>query len=433
MTSTSHVVPRSAGPGVRGYLGPMRVFARSGAIVFASTLAWHASNFLFNGVTARLLGPSGYGELAATISLLYVATPLLVSIQTVACASATERALTGRTHEIRLLLRANRTRLAAAAGTVAVAAALVSSGAARFLRLHSGLPIAIVGVGLGLAIVTHCQRGVLQGTREFGRYATSTLVEASTKIVAAVVAVSLVSSTAASAAVAIPASAACGLIANTRLLRFLPRGERDVRPARSVAAVRPGATVATFVLLAFLLAADVVAAKRYLPPHAAGVYAAVSLAGKAVYFTTSALSLLLFPLFTEQRVRNVRGRAQLAGGAGAVAGVSLLLAGLYFAEPNLLVKAFVGGRYAQAAPYLGWIALAFGAYALMYLAALYLLARGSSVGTTVLGFTAFAQLSALYVWHSSVGAIVAVQCAVLAGGAAAVLTAALRHVGEADR
>jgi O-antigen/teichoic acid export membrane protein len=410
-----------------------KAFVRAGALVFASTLAWHASNFLFNGVTARLLGPARYSELAATIALLYVTSPLLVSIQTVASGTATSLVVSGRLDATRSLLGFYYRRLFVVAAVFAALAALASSAAARFLRLHSGLPIAIVAAGLSLSIVTHCQRGVLQGTQRFGRYAASTLVEATAKIVAIVLVAALVRPSVEGAALAVPAGAICGLVANTLLLRFLPRSRGEPR-ARPTVEGRPAATGATFILLALLLSADVLAAKRYLPAGLAGLYASVSLAGKAVYFATSAVSLFLFPVFSEQRVRNVDGRRSLVAATGAIALCSAALAALYFLAPEVVIRPLFGAHYDAAAPYLGWIALAFGGYAVAYLAATFLIARRSTAGVVVLGGAAFAQLTALYALHGSIGQIVAVQVVVLCAAAAFLLAAALRAQPlESDR
>jgi O-antigen/teichoic acid export membrane protein len=419
MTSTGQAIGRA--PRLALTRTPARRFLlRGGLLVFVSTLAWHASNFAFNAVTARLLGPARYSELAATVALLYVATPLLVSIQTISSSTATELDVAGRLDGVRPLLAFHRRRLIVVGLVVTAVIGLASSAAARFLRIDSGLPIAIVGVGLSLSLLTHSQRGVLQGTKRFGRYSLSTFVEASVKVIGAAVFVIWIWPSVEGAVVAIPLAAACSLVTNSLLLRFLPPGKAE-RVARPIEGGRSGATVATFILLALLLAADVLAAKRYLVADAAGLYASISLAGKAVYFATSALALFLFPVFSEQRARSVDGRRAFAAAAGAIVLCSAALAAVYFTYPELVIRPLFGAHYANAAPYLGWIAIAFGCYAVAYLAATYLLARDSRVGVAILGCAAFAQLTSLFVFHSSIWQIVVVQVAVLGSAAAALV------------
>jgi O-antigen/teichoic acid export membrane protein len=107
------------------------------------------------------------------------------------------------------------------------------------------------------------------------------------------------------------------------------------------------------------------------------------------------------------------------------------LAALYFTFPELVIRPLFGAHYATAAPYLGWIAIAFAAYAIAYLAATYLLARDSRMGVSILGCAAFAQLTALYAFHSSIGQIVAVQVVVL--GVAATALVVLCLIARGDR
>jgi O-antigen/teichoic acid export membrane protein len=401
-------------------------YLRSGGIVLAATLVWHASNFGFNSVSARLLGPSGYSELAATVALLYVASPILVSIQTLTSRAATALTVTGGQEAVRPMVRASTRRLAPVAVLIAVASAAVSPLVGDLLRLPSGLPVAIVVAGLSLSLLTHCQRGALQGTGRFSRYAASTAVEGVAKVVGAAAILLLVARSVDAAAAAIPLAAACTLVVNRALLRALPtsaaRGQTAVSPVEHGSV----ATLTTFILLALLLSADVFAARRFLPGHEAGLYAAVSLCGKVAYFATSAIPVFLFPNFSARRDRGGSGRRLLAGGIAVVVAVSAVIAAGYTFAPKLVLDPLFGARYTGAAGFLGQIAIAFGAYAVTYLSATYLVACRSGVGAIILAFVAAIQVIALLIEHSSVASIVHVQMVVLGIAALATSAAAFR-------
>jgi O-antigen/teichoic acid export membrane protein len=417
------VAPAAQAPSVRRTRG--RALASGGAMVFGSTLAWHASNFAFNSATARILGPAGYGELAAIVAILYLASPLLVSVQTVASRTATGLVVAGHDNRIRGELRLYGRRLFFVGLVAAALLALGSSALARFLRVSDGRPIAILGFALALSVVTHLQRGVMQGTTRFGRYAVSTLSEALAKVALAV-ALAWMWRSVDGPVLGVVAAAGCGLVVNAVLLRFLPKGDeagsRDAAlPAGSAA------TVATFLLLSLLLSVDVLAAKRYLPAAESGLYAAVSLSGKVVFFATSAVSLYLFPSFSAERERNADGRRTLEWALAAVGGCSAVIATAYFTAPSLVVRPLFGARYDAAGPYLGWIAIAFGGYGVAYLCATYLLARGRWAGPVVLVVAAVAQLGALYALHTTIARIVAVQVAVLGTAAVVLMLVCLRR------
>ena len=404
--------------------GAPRTFVRSGLVVLGATLVWHASNFAFNSVAARLLGPDGYSELAATVALLYIASPLLVSIQTMTSRNSTELFVAGDASAIRPLLRGTLARLALVAVAATALAAAISAPLARLLHLGSSVAIVIVVGGLAVSLLTHTQRGALQGTTHFGRYALSTTVEALTKVIGAALILSLVSRSVDGAVAAVPLAALATLAVNTLLLRVLPRDHPSVTRVATTK-TRSLTTVGTFVLLAVLLSADVLAAKRFLPPAAAGLYAAISLCGKTTFFATSAVSLFLFPLFSAKRERDEDTRLLFSLACGGIAACSIAMATVYYAAPAIVLDPLFGSRYRAADPYLGQIAIAFGCYALMYLAATFLVAQKSRAGVLVLAAVTAFQLIMLLSAHRTIGDIVSVQVVVLAVGAAMMTLAAV--------
>ena len=258
------------------------------------------SNFAFNSVTARLLGPSGYSELAATVALLYVASPVLVSIQTMTSRTVTSLRAAGGDGGA-MVFRGYRNRLLLAGLIATVVAFAISDSSAHLLHVHSGLAIAIVVLGLSVSLLTHCQRGVLQGEQQFKRFALSTSSEAIAKVIGAVLILGFVRRDVDGAVAAIPLAAVFTLAVNGFLLRPLARKSETRSERVRMTGGQPVSTILTFAFLAVLLSADVIAAKRFLPSHEAGLYAAVSLCGKTTFFVTSFVSILLFPMFTARR------------------------------------------------------------------------------------------------------------------------------------
>lgn len=393
--------------------------------MLAGTLLWHASNFAFNAVSARMLGTAEYGTLAAVIALLYVASPIFLSIQTVASRITTKLFVRGKEDSVRELVRHYRVRLALVGLAVAAAIALASSALARFLRAPSGAPIAILGGAFLFSFVTHLQRGVLQGSMRFGRYALSVFTEATTKIAVTVVLLLWLWKSVDAAVMAIGVGTIVGMIWNSALLSFLPKPERVVELERHPYRYSI-LTLSCLVLLALLLSVDLLAAKRYLEPHEAGLYAAISLSGKIVFFATSALTLYLFPIFSERQEKGLDSRGTLGGALLALVAASSVLVTIYFAAPQIVITPLFGSGYEAAGPYIGWIGIAFGAYAALYLTAMYLLAQESSLVTSVLTVAVLVQLIGLYFFHASISQIIAVQGMVF-GATALVLATLCTH------
>jgi O-antigen/teichoic acid export membrane protein len=399
---------------LRAELGTLteNTLVRGSAFMFGATLLWHASNFIFNSVSARVLGPSDYGSLAAVIALFYLASPIFFSVQTVASRITTGLGVRGEWGRIRGLVGYYNVRVAfmglLAAGTVA----LGSHTLATVLHFSSALPIALLGGLLPLGLVTHVQRGVLQGTQQFGRYAASALVEASVKIAGALVLLTWLWPSVEAAIMAILAGFVLALVANYGLLAFLPKGgeHRPIAHPYRYSAV----TLVCLGLLALLFSIDILAAKRYLDPEDAGLYAAISLCGKTVFFATSAVSWVMFPVFSVQQESGRDSRKHLTRALGFVFGISAAAIALYFLAPWLIVTPLFGTRYAAAGSYIGWMAIAATFYAAAYLTSLYLLSQNVATGAAVLGVVALMQLAGLEAFHASIGELIAVQVSVMA-------------------
>jgi O-antigen/teichoic acid export membrane protein len=275
------------------------------------------------------------------------------------------------------------------------------------------------------------QRGALQGTLRFGRYAISTVTEGLLKVLTATAVLLAVWKAVDAAVLAVVVSAAAAVVVNRALLGFLPRTGGDLAPTPHPYRYSL-TTLGCMVLLAALLSVDVLAAKRYLGAHDAGIYASASLCGKVVFFATSSLSLVAFPLLSSHHERGTDARGPLTKALALVAAASAVLVAVYAIAPRAVVVPLFGERFAAAAPYLVWMGAAFAFYAVAYLAAMFLLSQKRLAGITALAIGALAQLAGFYCFHESIHALVAVNAAVFAGTAAALLAMAFRRGAHAS-
>src|SRR6266545_3098776 len=393
-------------------VSPTRLLVTGGALVAAGSFVWQLSNFAFNSVAAHLLGPGRFGDLAAMTALAYLAGPVFLSIQTVASRTSTPLAMSGQLPRIRGLLRYYTIRLVLFGLVAWAAVAAFSPMVARIIHLPSPVPVAIVGSVFVLFSVTHLQRGVLQGTQAFGPYGLSAAFEGIMKIVAAAVIVWL-------------------------LLRFLPRPDEPVRPVTHPYGYSL-TTLATLLLLAVLLSADVIAGRHYLGQNTAGLYAAVSLSGRIVFFATTSMTFFLFPIFSERHDRGSDGRVSLAAGLSALAVLSVLIVAGYFVSPHLLIQPLFGHRFAGAGGYIGWMGIAFGLYGATYLTAMYLLSQKRLLALPILGCAVLLQMAGFYTFHSSIEHLIGVETVVFGAAAVSLISIALitrshPHTGTESR
>ncbi len=376
-------------------------FVRAGAPVLAATLLWQMSNFVFNAAGARLLGPATYGSLAAAVGLLYLVNPLLTTIQTVASRETTAYISSGRYAELRGAMWFYGWRLGAAGVVAFIALSAASPWISGFLKIETTGPIIVLAAALPLWCIALLQRGVFQGSQRFGRLAISTAVEAVAKIASAIAVLTLFWRGATGGMLAVVVGAGCALVVGSLMLRYLPDSEvahtPRVHPARYSLI-----TLATLVLLAVLLSSDTLAAKHYLSPDTAGLYAGVSICGKIVYFITSVLAIYLFPLFSARHDRGLDARKTLVIALAAILGGAVVLAAVFGVAPQLVVAPLLGTKFSAAGQFVGLAGIAFGLYGCVYLCAMYLLAQRQSAVIGVLALAASGLLVGMHASHSTI-------------------------------
>jgi O-antigen/teichoic acid export membrane protein len=194
----------------------------------------------------------------------------------------------------------------------------------------------------------------LQGDERFAEYAALSVGQAGLKLLAAM----------ALGAVLGP----LGVIVGISIATFVTyvAAVLMLRPKLSVHANLPwlrqaatylGVALPSTLALAVLLSSDILLVKHYFPTGAAGAYAAVAAIGRAIFWGSSGIAIVLFP---KVAYRGAKGRSgiQLVVASlvlvalGGFSGVALLSV-----TSRWLLRAFAGAAYVSGAAYLPWYAL----------------------------------------------------------------------------
>lgn len=348
--------PASSAPST----GAGRTVVRGGVLVGAATLAASAANYAANVVLGRQLDARAFADAAMVVSGMLLLSAIALGLQlTVARSICTGGGTDARR---RLERRAHRTGLAVG-GAVLLAAPIVAS----VFAMESATPIALLGVGVPVFFALAVRRGVLQAHQQFGRLATSQLVEPVTRL--AVTMVALVAGLGTS-------SAAIGLLA------AFAAGWAVSRPAASptVRAATRGTVDPAVAATVLLLVGQVVIANGDLwivsavRPRDAGIYAAVALIGRLVYVGSWSIVTVLFPALVGGSA--VERAALLRRGLLAIAAVGGALSAIAFAVGDRLVVGMVGDGYTGAGDLLGPYAVATTLFVMSNLIAVSDLAAG---------------------------------------------------------
>jgi len=376
-------------PSATGLLG-------GSAVLLVTLNLANALHFVFHIAMARMLGPAGYGALAALLAILYVLNVFAESAQTVVARYASREGDPGRLHDLlrRALRKGGQATLAMLALYLAAAVPL-----GRWLRIPYPLmalfALSLVGVGL---LPIH--RGALQGRKRFRDLGLNMIWEVLAKLG---IGVGLVWAGAREyGSVAGVSLGLCFAFA----VSYFPL--KDVYGAPAEPAELPDiyryslpVFVATATVMGFY-SLDVLLARAFFPDVVAGGYAVASFLGKSILLGTAPVTKAMFPISTEAAAEGRGGAGRvLAGTLGilAVCVTPVLAAFAFF--PDLLVRAVGGESYRQAAGLVLPLGIAMALMSFSNALLLYRLSTGRLRFYALLPVLILLEAGALAVFHGS--------------------------------
>jgi O-antigen/teichoic acid export membrane protein len=362
-----------------------------------------AFNFAYNVSMARLLGPAQFGNVSAMATLLMLCSAIGLSFQLV-CAKFVARnqhsGLAGTIYD-GLMKRAWLVALAVGCSLLAL-----SSPITRLLRLPSALLVMILAIGIAFSVPLGVKRGALQGLCSFAPLSGNFIVESLTKLVAALLLVWLGYGVY-GAVGAISASVLAAFLFTRLGLRTRATGEMEAAPFRAYFQEGMQAIV-FFIGQVVINNIDILLVKYYFDAEQAGLYAAVALFGRLLYFACWSIVSAMFPVSAasprdERPSQVLKTPLMLVGGLSAVFIITETLL------PRFVVGLVLGQQFAHADELLGIYATATAIYAVSVVLIAYEMSRRLAntgwlqlviSGMTVLGIALF---------HSSLHQVIVVQ------------------------
>lgn len=188
----------------------------------------------------------------------------------------------------------------------------------------------------------------------------------------------------------------------------------------------------TNVALTSIYSADIILVRAYFSSYQSGIYAAVSVLGKIIFFAATSILLVSFPLFTKFKRDKRRSKRMFWLSFLFLTGFCVL--GIYSFKffPNLVVGLLYGRGYQQAASFLPSFAIFISLLALLNLVIQFLLALEDKMAAVLGGFTAFTQIILIIVRHGSLKIIIDNSITSVAIGLFLGLTLALKILHEKE-
>ena len=383
-------------------------------VLFVGTLFANFASYLYHLLMGRMLGPVGYGELESVISVLYLLVIIATSLILVIAKFVADLKGKGNLPGVSFLFSYFTRQLILFGGLLLLLLVIISPLLASFLHLDSTLPLILASFSFFITLLLALNRGVLQGLMKFKELAVISICENGLKVIIAVILVFLgfwVKG-------AVSAWFLAGFITYVFAL-FLLKEVRRLSPQKPDFNKKKFVNFALPVLLVnlsftSLYTTDIILVKHFFSPHEAGLYAALTILGKIVFFASSPISMVMFPMVVDHHARGRDYRHLLFVSLVLVFLICLGIEVVFFLFPKLMVFLLFGKDFLAAVPLVGWMGIFLSIYSLSYLFANFFLSleRTKSVFFPIIA--SLGQIILIYFFHNSLFQVI--QVSILTSG-----------------
>jgi O-antigen/teichoic acid export membrane protein len=385
-----------------------------------------AFNFGYNVAMARLLGPALFGHVSAMATLLMLFSAIALSFQLV-CAKfiARNHHSTVRTDVYDAMLK----RAWLVAGAIGLGLVLTSAPIAYLLRLPSPGLVMVLAVGIAFSVPLGVKRGALQGLCSFVPLSGNFIIESITKFVSALLLVWLGYSVYG----AVGAISASVMVAYLVTRIGLKRNNEPIIAEQAPFRLyfQEGMQAIVFFIGQVVINnIDILLVKYYFAPEDAGMYAAVALFGRLLYFACWSIISAMFPV-SAATPRDEKPSQVLRTPLLLVITLSALFILIVTFIPKFVIALVLGQQFAHADALLGLYAAATAIYAISVVLIAYEMSRRiANTGWLQLVISGFTVLG-IAIFHADLKEVIVVQIVTMTILLVLVSTPFLRGVARA--
>lgn len=391
-----------------------------GALLLVSTTVVNLGNYVFNLILGRWLGPAAFADLTLVVTLMLVLTLITATLQTVVAKFSAD--YTARDAGSRLAgLRRWAVRWAGWLGLgLGGGMILAAQPLQHFFHMTSAWPFVLLGIGIPVYFIQGADRGVLQGQMRFGLLAASYQAEMWVRLLLGVGLVALgfgVNGAVGALTLSFLAAWVVARLAGRGMSSAARFESSESRAALAFALPASAALVGQILINN----SDVLIVKHFFVAQEAGLYAALALIGRMVFFATWPVVTVLLPAVAQRHQQGLAHRNLFWLSLGGVLAVSAGVTGAAFLFPEMIIGLLFGEAYLSIAPLLGLYAVATTLYALSNVVIIYHLSIGNGRGGLLAVLGGALQVGTLWFVHSSLAQVIWVQIGLMAGLLAALL------------
>lgn len=385
--------------------------ATDGSLLFISTLVVNAGNYIINLIFGRWLGPADFSEVSLLVTLLLMVSFFALAFQLTGAKFAAEYTDYSNVSFLKKWLN----KRALYAGLVMLTIVMVGALFWKdFFQTNSVIPFFILGISLPFYLLMSVNRGLYQGSLLYKKLALTYQSEMWVRLVVSVGLVYLGYRV---------NGVALGISLSLIVTWWFSRMELD-KTTKSTSETKLSSTLIYKFLVIILFYelsqilinnSDIILVKHFFKPHDAGLYAALALIGRIVYFGTWTVVTLLFPIVIKLEKEGKDHTWYFIGGLAVVIILaSAIILVCYFA-PETVIGLLFGEDYISIAPLLWKYGLATALFACSNVFVYYHMSldRLIPVWITVIG--GIGQIILISAFHQDFSEVIQVQIYLMLG------------------
>ena len=365
--------------------------------VFLAMGVLNAGNYFYHLLMGRMLGPESYGVLESTISFLYILsvpfmTLNLIIVKFVSSYKGKQdyKSISG----FYFYLRKNLFIFGLIATLIIL---LLSPIIVSLLHLPSILFPIFIGINFLIGLFSVLIKSMLQGFLKFFPFFVANVTEVLSKIILAVILV-ILGFKAIGAYFALVASVMASYLVASYFVKKEKLSFEKFTESRKIFKYSVPVFLTTLSLTS-LFTTDIVLVRFFFPGVESGYYAALSVLGKVIFFASSPLTIVMFPLVSEKHAVGKKFQHLMFTSFGFTAIIALVLIAIYYLFPESMVGILFGSQYLRIVPLLGIFGVFIGIYSLCALLANFYLSIHKKIVSFFVMTAAILQIFLIILFH----------------------------------
>lgn len=374
---------------------------RGSLVMFIGTTIVNVGNYFFHLLMGRSLGPSGYGILESMISSLYLMSIISATLSLVIVRYVSQAQGRGDVEAVALFYHWLKKRLIILGVIVSLVLTVFLHSWSSFLKIYDLRIFYLTVLGFILSFWAMSLRSFLQGTLNFFGFNVSTVFETAVKILLSVFFVYLGWSVF-GVFVGIFLSGLVGMTMAYFFLHLKKTTIKDFTFSGQKELLRYGIPVLISTIgYTSLFSTDIILVKHYFSSFDAGIYAALSILGKIIFFASGSIAAVMFPLISQKHAKGEHFQKIFWMSFLLVGISSAILSSIYYFFPDIMLQMLYGSSYLAGKNLLFSFAVFISLYSLGNVLMYFFLSIGKTKAVIFPLICAGLQILFIMIWHQN--------------------------------